>query len=122
MLADFIEAEPAGFLFRVTSAGSQGREMVVAVYLRRVIQVTNARRVRCANQGVKRERGRSVAARQPFDERAGGRWVMRKAHGFLGAGGSGGTIDFGNGFWLGPGFGVVPALARRDALSARGSI
>jgi len=95
--------------------------MVVAIHLRRLVQVTHSRRVRRADQRVKRERGGSVAARQPLDERSGGRWVMREAHGFFGGGGSG-TIDFGTGFWLCAGVGNSAAFVRRDVLSARGSM
>jgi hypothetical protein len=122
MLSDLVQAESSGLLLGISATRAQCRDMIVPVDDSRVIQITNAGGVRRADQSMERERRRAVATRQPVDEGSGTPRVMREAHGFFGAGGSG-TIDFGNGFWLGACFGVVPALARRaDALSARGSM
>jgi hypothetical protein len=67
VLADLIETEATCFLFRIVATGAKSREVVVAIHHRRVIQVTNSGGVRCADQRVECERGRPVAARQPFD-------------------------------------------------------
>ena len=70
MLADFVEAQTAGFSLGVPARRAQRAEVVVAIDDARRDRNRRAARVGGADQRVQRERRRAVAARELVDERA----------------------------------------------------
>src|SRR5438309_12133821 len=118
MLPNLVETQAAGLMFRVTAARADGGKVIVPVDQDRPVEVSRARRVGRADQGMKRKRRRSIATGQPVDERKDSGVLLRGCHGFLGGGGNG-TIDLGAGF-CGVFWGSLAAWTRALGLSARG--
>ena len=122
MLPYLIEAQPTRFVLGVATTRPKRREVIVAIDEHGSVEVGVPSEIRRADERVKRERGRPVAARESIDDGADSRGFLRGRHGAVGGffGGSG-TIEVGRG-----GAGVVPgaptAVRRAVVLSDFGSM
>ena len=118
MLANLIETQSAGLALRIAARRAQRTQIVITVDDDGLVKRCSAAWVSGADEGMERERRRTISARELFNERANLRWFGRNRHGFFGGKG---TTDGVAGF-AGALFGGVVELVRRDVLSAFGSM
>src|SRR4051812_4432584 len=84
MIADLVHAELPRFSCGVAPRGALRPEMIRTVPHRGVVECRHAARVRGADEGVKRERGGSIAVRELIEQRLQTRRNPGRGHGRLG--------------------------------------
>src|SRR5215211_1808212 len=119
MLAHFVEAQATGLALGIATCGPQRSQVVVAVDEYRAVELGQPVAVGRADEGMKCQRRRPITVGELVDQLPDPRRICGSGHGFFGGNG---MTDFGGVLPGGTGAPGVPAAARLDVLSDRGSM